>query len=458
MTLRKPPSRGLTAPRSLLNRLVEMPDLARTIQALSAQTFAALVQKIGVEDAGELVALATTEQLVQVFDEDLFTSDRAGEREVFDPRRFAVWLEVLLEAGDEVAARRIAELDEGFVAHALSSIVLVLGEDALRQRMDDIEEDEARQVDKALESALSEELDGYILIAKQHDGWDAALSLILALDRDDRALLERLLDRLAKFGDGYLDDREKLSAVLTEAESLAEDVEAAREERRSQKGYVEPRAARGFLELARRPLSREERASLTRDPLTGAYFRDLERTRKAAGASTYRDGGTPVRALPPWVQRELAEASRPEPSGLSISTPPTTRSATGSLVDALHALRETDPEIFSQRMEELVYLTNVLLAGEERDGARMNPKAAADAVLAIVGFGVALELRARRPSRGRRVLPTREQLAEILRQRPADILFREASSVLKAGAAPEVAKALHPSPRAGVAPARSDRA
>ena len=133
-------SHGLSRTRSLLNSLIELPDLARTIQALPAPAFAALVRKVGVEDAGELVALATTEQLVHAFDEDLFVSDRAGERESLDVGRFVVWLEVLLEAGDEVAANRVADLEEDFVAHALAGVILVLEEEALRDRLDDGDE------------------------------------------------------------------------------------------------------------------------------------------------------------------------------------------------------------------------------------------------------------------------------------------------------------------------------
>lgn len=48
-----------------------------------------------------------------------------------------------------MAADRIAELDEGFVEHALSSIVVVLDEEALRRRVGDGEDDDVRQVDKA---------------------------------------------------------------------------------------------------------------------------------------------------------------------------------------------------------------------------------------------------------------------------------------------------------------------
>ncbi|MEO7036796.1 MAG: DUF6178 family protein [Polyangiaceae bacterium] len=217
MTLAKRGPHGVTGTRSLLNSLIELPTLASTVQALPAQTFAALVRKVGIEDAGELVALATTEQLIQAFDEDLFVSDRAGERESLNVARFVVWLEVLLEAGDEVVANRVAELDENFVAHALGGVLLVLDHDALRDVLDD-GEDGARQVDKALESALTEDTDGYILVAKQHDGWDAVLALVLALDRNHRALLVRLLARLARAGSAYLDDLEELATALSEGE------------------------------------------------------------------------------------------------------------------------------------------------------------------------------------------------------------------------------------------------
>ena len=78
----------LPTPTTLLARLIGSPDLARTVRALPLGTFAALVRHVGVEDAGEIVALATTDQLVAAFDEDLFVNTRPGERETFDPRRF----------------------------------------------------------------------------------------------------------------------------------------------------------------------------------------------------------------------------------------------------------------------------------------------------------------------------------------------------------------------------------
>lgn len=438
MTLTKSKAAGLATTRSLLRRLIEMPDLARTIPALPTATFAALIREVGVEDAGELVALATTEQLVQSFDEDLFRSERAGEREAFDVGRFAVWLEVLLEAGDDVAAARVAELDEDFVAHALSGIVLVFEEDALRECFDEADEDEARSADKALESALTEDIDGYVLVAKRHDGWDAALALILALDRDHRALLVRLLDRLAAVARPHLDDLAELSTVLSEAESLAEDVEAAREERRGLRGFVEARAARGFLALAREPSRRD---TLARDATTRAYFRDLERHTRAANLPSAQASTMP--ALPAAVQRELSAVSElaSDHAMEAVTAAPTLRAFT----DALSELSALEPELFGERMEEIAYVTNVLLAGHEHDGRRLKPKEAADAALATVAFGAVVDDRARRPApksgkggRARRPPPTRDDFVAILRARSVDVLFRVASHALATGAAPRV--------------------
>lgn len=400
------PSAPKRAPstRSLLHRLIDAPALAPAIQAMPPASFAALVRDVGLEDAGELVAMATTAQLVAAFDEDLFVNDRAGERETLDPQRFAVWLEVLLEAGDAAAAARVAELDEAFVAHALSGLVRVFEDDALRERLDDGDPDAAQQVDKALESSLSEELDGYLLIARQHDGWDAALALVLALDRDHRALLVRVLDRLAAASARHLDDLDELATVLTEGDALAEDAEAAREDRRSREGHVEPRAARAFLTLARGPLD----GGGARDPLTRAYFRELDRHATAA----------PAPALPPALQRELAPALDDEAEAAGPAAP---TSALAAMTEALGRLRDDAPEAFGERMGELAYLANVLLAGHERHGARLRPKAAADAALATVAYGAAL---------GGTAAPTVDELVAVLRQRSCDALFRAASHAL----------------------------
>ncbi len=387
------------ASTALLSRLIDAPDLVARVRGLAPASFASLVRRIGVEDAGEVVALATTEQLVAAFDEELFTNDRPGERERFDVERFVTWLEVLLEAGDEVAAARFAELSEDFVIQALSSVILVLDDDALRARLDEGDSD-ARLADKALESALTEEIDGYLLVARRALGWDAALALVVALDLDHRPLLARLLDRCAALASGYVEDLESLTELLSAEDSLAEDVEGEREERRSRAGFVEPRAARSFLALARSPVLGDP-ARAERDPITRAYFRELEpRAASKDRAPRERDD---VLAL----QGESAPALARRPSG----------AAGAPLLDAMRALHELDPVAFAERIEELAYLANVLVAGSpSADGGRLAASEAASRVLDAVGRGAAYAAKPRRP------------LVETLRACHADVLFRLAES------------------------------
>jgi hypothetical protein len=357
------------APRTVLARLIDDPDVLERVRALPERSFAELVRRIGVEDAGEIVALASTSQLVAAFDEDLFANARPGEREVFDVERLVVWLEVLLEAGAEVAAARFAELSEDFVIRAISSLLLVLDDDALMTRLGEGDRD-SRRAEKVLASALTEEIDGYLLVARRHEGWDAALALVVALDRDHRPLLTRVLDRCAAMASSYIEDIDALSDLLSEEESLAEDVEAEREERRARAGFVEPRAAKNFLSLAERPFEGEPSAA-ARDPVTRAYFRELERSpRPQQRATRDLELGAPPRT------------DRARPGALA-------RSPVEALLAAMRVLRDEDPGCFDERMEELAYLANVLVAGAPgREGReRLDPREAANEALLRVARG-----------------------------------------------------------------------
>jgi hypothetical protein len=106
-------TKSLPSSRQLIARILDEPQLAAQIQALEAPVLLRLIERVGLEDAGEIVALATTEQLERVFDEDLWQTDVPGEDERFDSGRFLVWLEVMLEAGDSFVAHKLAERSRG---------------------------------------------------------------------------------------------------------------------------------------------------------------------------------------------------------------------------------------------------------------------------------------------------------------------------------------------------------
>ena len=79
-----------------LERILDNPQLARVVPHLQPELLHRIIERYGLEDCAELVALATPAQLVRIFDQDLWRA-APGRDEHFDPARFGVWIEVLLE-------------------------------------------------------------------------------------------------------------------------------------------------------------------------------------------------------------------------------------------------------------------------------------------------------------------------------------------------------------------------
>jgi hypothetical protein len=382
------------APRQLLARLLDEPDLVAAVQALPAAALGNVIDHIGLEDAGEIVALATTEQLRRIFDEDLWRRERPGQDETFDADRFALWLEVMLEAGEAFAAGKLAELPEDFVTLALHKNVLVVNIEQMAMAMasgyggkDD------RLVEKALESCLCEELDEYRIISRQHDGWDAILSVLLALDRDHHDFLARVLDRLCAMTADYADERGGLHHVLSSQEMLEEDAAGEREDRRSEEGYVAPSSAASFLTLARTTPLDEILQATKPDPLTAAYFRAWTRpiTKPASPASETevvqaKQAAAASRRLLA-ILRDSDVLPRPATAGL-LETADAGDTTANHFAAAMAALRTSAPEMQDRRMQELAYVTQVLLAGCTFEGRGMRPLEAARAAMATVNLGI----------------------------------------------------------------------
>ena len=69
-------------PLRLLNRILETPGWVEAIRDLDARVLRNLIHAVGLEDAGEIIALATTDQLVKIFDEDLGKTENRDRRNV----------------------------------------------------------------------------------------------------------------------------------------------------------------------------------------------------------------------------------------------------------------------------------------------------------------------------------------------------------------------------------------
>src|SRR5215510_7462448 len=88
-----------------MEALLESPDPEAAVAALSVPDFYFLVKEVGLADAGDLVALATPQQVRGALDLEIWDRDRV-QLEATAP-----WLASLIEAGSEKLTEVWAGLD-----------------------------------------------------------------------------------------------------------------------------------------------------------------------------------------------------------------------------------------------------------------------------------------------------------------------------------------------------------
>jgi len=356
----------------LLRRLLDEPGHIVAVRSLEAGHFGALVRSVGLEDAGELLAMATPAQMLAVLDEAVWRADEGSVDERLDPERFSVWLEVLLEGGDALAAQRLAELPEELLTAALCAQLFVLDLDALGHGMAGASWEEAALAERVLDEALYLELDRYTLLAKHGLGWDPTIAALLALDRTSHELVQRVLERchvatleeLEREGDG-------LYTVLRAQETIEADALADREDRRSRKGYVSRASATSFLALAEQT-ALDDAAALAEDPITRAYFRELAADPAPLPAARGSSSGDPSsRRLDELVAHlgaldgVVSQAPvLPEAAGDDADEP----ACVAALRHAMAELLARDPERHADQIARLAYLANVLMTAGKPDG------------------------------------------------------------------------------------------
>ena len=395
-------------PRHLLDRILETPNLAQVVQSLDPRVLHRLVRHCGLEDCGQIIGLATTGQLMRIFDDDLWRKDQAGEEDEFDADRFGLWLEVLAEVGVPAAAQRVVEMDFDLVTAAMSRHLLVLDQESMilcqteaaTDLVDYDPTENARAVltENALEDRLSYDLGGYKVIAKRSESWDALLLVLVRLEEDHHGFFGKLMKRCCRLSTEYIEDNGGLYEVLTADEQVMADIAGDRERRREQEGYVTASQAVAFLKLARRGDAPEDGGPPRWDPVTAGYFRELEHRSRARGEapgsranttrqshgtsaierqvtdflSTLRDAGVIKSPRPPLLLKGTADG------GTRLSR----------IRSQLRFVQEHDGAAFARRTEELAYLANVLVAGCSFESRRLRAVEAADAVLAVCNLGL----------------------------------------------------------------------
>jgi hypothetical protein len=410
--------RASESPKRLLDRVLDSPALVAAVRDLPSAALARLIDAVGLEDASELVALATTPQLEHILDDDVWQSEHGGADPEFSAQRFALWLEVLNDGGEAAVVGRLTELPFDFLALGFSRLLLVLDMEQVPLLLAEDESGEASE--KALEDAAGETWEEYWLVARDAERFDVVWSALMALERDHHDLLRQLVERIALTTSEYISGNGGLFEVLTSEEMLESDARAMRDDRRATQGYVAPSDARSFLELARQGLGDADE----RDPVTKAYFRELaQKSAKARVAPATRSSTT--RADTARLLRMLERARITTP----FNEPSTAKTLTvrqGTLLEsALQRLAELDPRALGERREELAYLTNVLISGDVgEDGRAHRPVGALERAIATCELGLHDALASEAPHASGTGPLLVERAAKLLGTVTLDRLFR----------------------------------
>jgi hypothetical protein len=391
-------------PRDLLNRILDTPELPAIIQRLDAGVLARLIRHVGLEDSAEIVSLATVDQLKRIFDEDLWISPTPGCQEVFDAERFGLWLEVMLETGTAFTAHKIMEMDEDMVTLALSRLVIVIDQDELARRMADADRSvEDDILDKVLESTLNQEFDAFLVVARSHAHWEAIRALLVELNELDFALLRRLLERCDRISRECIEDSGGLFNVLSTDEMLEGDIAAEREARRENQGFVSAAAAVEFLTLSRSSSQDKIMAAKTLDPASRAYFKAAEARVKVVAKHRSDVGSASTTAAARFDTKVAGFLRTLQAADVIQGAEPKRLHHTDEswdhhlpLAKALRVIHHTNTALYEQRLMELSYLSNVLMAGCTFQGRDFRPVEAAEAAFSVCNLGAEIVL-AREP-------------------------------------------------------------
>src|SRR5919108_5711439 len=162
----------------LLERILNTPHLDRIVPRLHPDLLHRVIQHCGLEDCGELVALATPEQLARVFDLDLWRPSAPGLDEHFDAVRFGRWLDLLVDAGVSSAAATLAALDVDLVAAGFVQHVRVFDYAAAAPYLT-LDGEQASPI-LGSDDTLRSEIGGFVVSATRTEFWDAMTTVLNA--------------------------------------------------------------------------------------------------------------------------------------------------------------------------------------------------------------------------------------------------------------------------------------
>lgn len=334
----------------LVSTILDTPELMRAVQQLPAPALAALIEQVGLEDAGELVTLSSQDQLQSLLDADLWQSEPDGLEERFRPERFGLWLAIMNECGEAFTVRCLTEMPVDQLILGVQKLTCVLNLDELAAEDDEV----LASTDQDLARLSYEEWEEFALVPRAPDHWDSLWTALLTLDRDHHDLLRKVLEHCAYMSQVELEEHGGLLELLSEEAVLEDQVREERGERRAAAGFVAAGDAVAFMALAR-----QGQVLDGPDPITQAYHRRLDPITVAAPAPSV---GRADRLLALLQEANVIDMPAETARSLTKRLPAADSHPRQGLMALLPRLQREEPSRQERLAEELSYLVNVLIA------------------------------------------------------------------------------------------------
>jgi uncharacterized protein DUF6178 len=376
----------------LIDRVLASPHLPSVVPRLQPQVLHRVIQRCGLEDCGQLLALATPDQLARVFDLDLWRPAAPGSDEQFDAARFGTWLEVMVETSLPGAAATLAAMDVDLAVAGLAEHVRVFDYAAAAPF---VTLDGEVSPGSAVADGLRSEVGGYVVSAKRSEFWDVITAVLNALAETHGAYFTQVMRGCCRLSNSR-PEIDGLDSLLTTDEQTMFDLATDRETRRDIQGYVTPAHARAFLQTSRRVDIRHG-GMPARDPMTLAYFKELE-----ARVAMERDlqplesspddhvgpaADAPAEAVAAIVDLLHEAGALPRASRPLLESPQTGVRLT-QIRACLQFAHDCDPGAYASRSAELAYLANVIVAGSTLQSRPVAEEEASEAALAVCNLGL----------------------------------------------------------------------
>lgn len=413
--MKKIPALRMEAGDGLLEALLKVPSLPAYIQRLPAVTLDRLIERVGLEDCGELLQTVGSEKMNEVLAVSLWTRSAMGKTDALNVSRFVQWVQTWLLDGEETMARRVADMEDELLVCLLKELfqVRIWGGGNIS---DDDNTGDGNNTGDEVDLVFEE----YRIYRSSERHWYVVEEMLMTMWARHPDFTLRLLGRCEQ-------DQSAATQVSSGIGSDArhEDLAYAREIKRAQAGYVDPVAACAFLIHARSHSLAELRDQRAYDFFTAEYFVRQARNLQRQSASPARSDGRR------WLPRQIANDqdltdSTKDGSGLidrgaATATPEEfavldsilrdegiigynngsrallaapgggieeSDSKSSTLIErAIVQLARHDPVVSSQRLVELAYLSNIVVVDMKIQGREFSESDAARFAVATANLG-----------------------------------------------------------------------